>query len=194
MGLLAVKLLITVCDKSLTKPECQKNANVLSYIRGQVASIEPHLIDLFETDAREFDQVVALRVARDRAKTTQERASLSRESNELLEKATNNAFAITELCLKLLDHGVVVFESGWHAVRGDSGAAISAAIAGVLSGVFIANLNIKTLKGRKYAADHIVRCSAIYQELKEKQSKAFACVTSLNSEALASIQLPLEVT
>jgi hypothetical protein len=96
--------------------------------------------------------------------------------------------------MKLIDHGVVVFDSGWHAVRGDSGAAISAAIAGVLSGIFIANLNIKTLNRRKYAADNLHRCDKLYKELAAKQTTAFACVTSLNAEALTSIQLELERT
>jgi formiminotetrahydrofolate cyclodeaminase len=193
MGLLAVKLLITVCDKSATKPECKKDEKALLYIKQQIQEIEPKLVGLFEKDAREFDEVVAIRVARDRAKTTPEKASLSREANELLETATDNAFEIIDECMKLVDHGVIIFETGWHAVRGDSGAGLSAAIAGVLSGIFIANLNVKTLKGRKYASENLTRCSDLYRKLETKQAKAFSCVTSLNAEALASIQLELEV-
>lgn len=194
MGLLAAKLLITVCDKSITKPECKGNEKALLYIKEQVQAIEPRLIDLFEKDAKEFDEVVALRVARDLAKSPQDKAKLSRQSQELLETATDNAFHIIEQCMKLIDHGVIVFESGWHAVRGDSGAALSAAIAGVMSGIFIANLNIKTLKGRKYAVENLNRCDELYRELSAKQAKAFSCVTSLNAEAIASIQLELEGT
>jgi formiminotetrahydrofolate cyclodeaminase len=194
MGLLSVKLLVTVCDKSATKPECKKNDKVLAYIKQQVEAIEPKLIDLFEKDAREFDEVVALRVARDNATSAQEKSKLSRQAQELLEVATDNAFQVIELCMKLIDHGVVVFESGWHAVRGDSGAALSAAIAGVMSGIFIANLNIKTLKGRKYAADNLARCDELYRELATKQSKAYSCVTSLNAEAIASLQLEIDGT
>jgi len=194
MGLLSAKLLVTVCDKSASKPECKSNEKVLSYIKEQVQAIEPRLVELFEKDAREFDEVVTLRIARDKADSAQEKSKLSRQSQELLETATDNAFHIIEQCMKLIDHGVVVFESGWHAVRGDSGAALSAAIAGVMSGIFIANLNIKTLKGRKYAVDNLHRCDDLYQELSAKQAKAFSCVTSLNAEAIASIQLELDGT
>jgi len=194
MGLLAVKLLVTVCDKSTSKPECKSNEKVMTYIKEQVQAIEPRLIDLFEKDARDFDEVVTLRIARDKAESPQDKSKLSRQAQELLEAATDNAFQIIEQCMKLIDHGVVVFESGWHAVRGDSGAALSAAIAGVLSGIFIANLNIKTLKGRKYAADNLNRCDELYKELVAKQTKAFSCVTSLNAEAIASIQLELDGT
>lgn len=194
MGLLAAKLLITVCDKSLTKQECREHEKVLTYIKDQVHAIEPRLMDLFEKDAKEFDEVVALRVARDLAELPVDKSRLSRQSQELLEVATDNAFLVIEQCMKLIDHGVVIFEAGWHAVRGDSGAALSAAIAGVLSGIFIANLNIKTLKGRKYAADNVHRCDELYKELAAKQEKAFSCVTSLNAEAIASIQLVLDGT
>lgn len=194
MGLLAAKLLVTVCDKSVQKQECKANHKVLSYIKQQVEAIEPRLVELFEKDAREFEEVVALRVARDGAQSPHERAKFSRQSQELLETATENAFHIIDFCLKLIDHGVVVFRSGWHAVRGDSGAAISAAIAGVMSGIFIANLNLKTLRGRKYANENIDRCDRIYKELEAKQTEAFSCVTSLNAEALASIQLEIEET
>lgn len=192
MGLLAAKLLNTVCDKSLTKAECRSNGRVLEYIKEQVHAVEPRLIELFEKDAREFDEVVALRIARDQAESVQDKSKLSRQSQELLETATENAFHIIELCMKLIDHGVVVFESGWRAIRGDSGAALSAAIAGVMSGIFIANLNIKTLKGRKYAAENVNRCDELYKELSAKQARAFACVTSLNAEAIASIQVDLD--
>lgn len=193
MGLLSAKLLVTVCDKSSTKPECAANERALAYIKEQVLAIEPKLIELFEKDAREFEEVVVLRVARDQAASAQDKTRLSRRSQELLETATDNAFQIIEQCMKLIDNGVIVFESGWHAVRGDSGAALSAAIAGVMSGIFIANLNIKTLKGRKYASENVERCDSLYRELEAKQAKAFGCVTSLNAEAIAAIQLELPV-
>jgi formiminotetrahydrofolate cyclodeaminase len=191
MGMLAVKLLVTVCDKSATKAECRSNEKFLSYAKEQVSAIEPLLVELFEKDAKEFDNVVALRIARDQAESAQEKAKLSRQSQDLLEVATDNAFEIADLCMKLVDHGVVVFESGWHAIRGDAGAAISSAIAGVTSGIFIANLNVKTLKGRKYATDNVGRCDAIYRELLAKQAKALSCITSLNAEAIAAVQLEL---
>lgn len=194
MGLLSAKLLVTVCEKSLSKPECKKNENAIDYIKDQLLIIEPRLIELFEKDAKEFDKVVALRIARDKADLPQDKSKLSRQSQELLETATDNAFHIADHCMKLIDHGVIVFESGWHAVRGDSGAALSVAIAGVMSSMFIINLNIKTLKGRKYAADNLNRYDEIYRELTAKQAKAFSCVTSLNAEAIAAIQLELDVT
>ncbi|MEQ1526295.1 MAG: cyclodeaminase/cyclohydrolase family protein [Gallionella sp.] len=190
MGLLSCRLIITVCTKSLEKQELKKEHNNFVYVMNQASGvIYPKLTELFEKDARDFDEVVRLRILRDKATNTNTKSQFSRQANDLLETATNNSFEIIEQCFKLVDHGIVVFSSGWHAVRGDSGAAISAGIAGVTSGIFIANLNLKMLKDRKFAAEKIARCDELYKELTYKQMRAFECVTSLNSEAISAIQL-----
>ncbi|MCA8115568.1 cyclodeaminase/cyclohydrolase family protein [Burkholderia cepacia] len=195
MGLLACKLIVTVCRKSAEKPVCQKHWPALEYIQDQIQTqFEPTLRTLFEKDAREFDQVVALRRARDQAETAHDKSAYSRESNSLLEEATENAFKIADICMRLIDHGITVFENGWPSVRGDSGAAISVAVSGVMSGIFIANLNIKSLKGRRYATANVGRCAELHAELGKKQTRAFGCILSLNAEALAAVQLDLIAT
>ncbi|RFC37292.1 MAG: Formiminotetrahydrofolate cyclodeaminase [Candidatus Nitrotoga sp. SPKER] len=192
MGLLSCRLIITVCVKSLEKQELKKDHNSFSYVMSQASDvIYPKLHDLFEKDAKDFDEVVRLRMERDKATNINTKSQLSRQANDLLETTTSNSFEIIDQCFKLVDHGIVVFGSGWHAVRGDSGAAISAGIAGVTSGIFIANLNLKTLKDRKFAGEKIARCEELYKELTHKQTRAFECVTSLNSEAISAIQLEL---
>ncbi|MGF6766063.1 formiminotetrahydrofolate cyclodeaminase [Paraburkholderia sp. GAS33] len=199
MGLLAVKLIRTVCLKSLEKKPDRELEVILRHILEQLADTESALVAIFEKDAREFDEIVRLRIARDAADNADERSTLQRRANDLLETATDNTFQIIDLCLPLINHGVTVFQHGWKAVRGDSGAAISGAIAAVTSGLFIVNLNIKSLKDRNYAKDNIGRCTEQFAELQRKQVTAFSCVTSLNVEALTSLgdgaldpqQLPL---
>jgi formiminotetrahydrofolate cyclodeaminase len=194
MGLLSAKLILTVCSISKNKPECKKDEAVFELIISKISNeIEPRLRQLFESDASDFDRVVALRRLRDQATSSKEKADFSRESNELLEKATDCAFEITELCMRLIDHGIIVFDNGWHAVRGDSGAAISAAVSGVMSGIFIISLNLKTLRGRKYSRDKIGKCNELYVSMQSKQAVAFKCVTSINAEAISAVQLELAV-
>lgn len=190
MGLLSAKLILTVCSKSTEKPECKKEEKIFEYISQQIRSeIEPKLQQLFEKDAHDFDRVVELRRLRDQTTNAQEKSAYSRESNDLLERATDYAFEVTELCMKLIDHGIVIFDNGWHAVRGDSGAAISSAISGVMSGIFIISLNLKSLKERKYAHNKLQKCSDLYESLKSKQTSALKCVTSINNEAITAVQL-----
>lgn len=194
MGLLSAKLILTVCSISKNKTECKKDHAAFDIISSKIRDdIEPRLRQLFESDAKIFDRVVALRRLRDQAVSSKEKSDYSRESNELLETATDCAFEITELCMRLIDHGTITFENGWHAVRGDSGAAISAAVSGVMSGIFIISLNLKTLKDRKYSHDKIEKCNELYTLLQSKQATAFKCVTSINAEAITAIQLELGV-
>ncbi|GJH30911.1 cyclodeaminase/cyclohydrolase family protein [Caballeronia novacaledonica] len=198
-GLLAVKLIRTVCLKSLEKTTDREIIASLGHILKQLEATEPALVSLFEKDAREFHEIVRLRMERDAVRNPDERSVLARRANELLETATDNTFEIVDLCLPLINHGVTVFEYGWKAVRGDSGAAISGAIAAVTSGLFIVNLNIKGLKGRNYAMNNINRCAQQSADLQLKHSTALGCLASLNFEAVTSVdeqasesvQLPL---
>ncbi|MFP3506162.1 cyclodeaminase/cyclohydrolase family protein [Burkholderia sp. SIMBA_062] len=199
MGLLAIKLIRTVCLKSLEKVLDRLKETTLRHILDELAATEGTLRALFEKDATEFAEIVQLRMERDRATDPDLRATLQRRANDQLEVATDNTFEIIDSCMPLITHGVTVFQNGWKAVRGDSGAAISAAIAAITSGLFIANLNIKGLKERNYAKDKIGRCTELLALLQERQEIALSCVTSLNSEALDSLavegsvalQLPL---
>jgi formiminotetrahydrofolate cyclodeaminase len=198
MGLLAVKLISTVCLKSLEKESCRPAEATLRHLRDRMAEIDPLLRALFEKDAREFEELIQLIGERDRAAPEAKKA-LSRQVKSRLEVATDNVFQIIDLCLPLIDQGVIVFNNGWGTVRGDSGAAISAAIAAVTSGLFIVNLNVKWLRGRKYARENIDRCTTLLETLQQKQIAAHACIASLNAEALTSLavaarddsQLPL---
>ena len=189
LGLLASKMIITVCDISRRKNECSKFHKEFSFVSTKVQEeIEPKLRDLFEKDARDFDKVVKLRVSRDKSVTASERSKFSRESLDLLQVATDYTFEVAEASLTLMEYGVTIFEHGWHAIRGDSGVAISAAMSGVMSSIFIINLNLKTLRRRNYSKENLGRVRSLQSRLEELQTKAFSCVTEISAESLESIQ------
>jgi len=60
MGLLAVKLIRTVCLKSLEKKPDRELEVILRHILEQLADTESALVAIFEKDAREFDEIVRL--------------------------------------------------------------------------------------------------------------------------------------
>lgn len=193
LSLLSAKMINTVCEISLKKPECEASKKEFEFIvRTIKEEIEPRLKDLFESDAKDFEKVVALRVKRDQAEHSSEKAKYTKEALDLLETATNYTFEVGEISIRLMGFGVVMFEKGWHAIRGDSGVSISAAMSGVMSSIFIANLNLKTLKKRKYAKENVARCQNLQDTLSRLQTQAFSCVTTISSESISSIQLELE--
>lgn len=192
LSLLSSKMIVTVCDISLRKDECSKTYKEFEFIAKTVHdSIEPRLKELFELDASDFEKVVELRVARDKSTDTNEKSKLSRDSLDLLQVATDYTFEVAEISLRLMEFGVTMFDNGWHAIRGDSGVAISAAMSGVMSSIFIINLNLKTLKRRKYATENIKKCTELLKKLEVLQTRAFSCVISISSESIESIQLEL---
>lgn len=192
MGLLSCRLIRTVAIKTLEKEDCREQWNLFRLINEQLESeIEPKLKELFESDAADFEKVVDLRKLADQEPDPKLKARYNRQSNDILEIATNYVFETSDLCLKLIDHGIAAFENGWHAVRGDSGASVSVAISGVMSGIFIVNLNLKRLKRRQYSKNNLGRCQQLTRDMQVKQTRAFECITSIGSETLDAIQLTL---
>ncbi|MEZ0185658.1 MAG: cyclodeaminase/cyclohydrolase family protein [Candidatus Reddybacter sp.] len=192
LSILSAKMIATVCKISSNKDECVRSHKDFGFISKQIEEkIEPRLRELFEVDARDFERVVELRVKRDKSSNPTEKSILSREALDLLQIATDYTFEVADLSFLLMEYGVTMFEHGWHAIRGDSGVSISAAMSGVMSSIFIINLNLKTLKRRNYASENLQRLQDVQKKLEELQARAFSCVTSISSESLESIQLEL---
>lgn len=191
MGLLAAKLIITVCSKSLEKTDSKEGRKHFEYIREQCQTHYDDLRNLFEKDARDFRKVIEFKKARDVSTSAEEKTKLQRQANDLLETTTDYVLSIIDKCRLLAEHGLTVFERGWKYVRGDSGAAISASIGGIMSGIFILSLNLKLLKERQYAKDKTSKPQELYELVEKLQARAFGQVTSLSAEAIEAIQLEL---
>ncbi|WP_185969145.1 cyclodeaminase/cyclohydrolase family protein [Aliiglaciecola sp. M165] len=212
MGILSGKLIITVCSLSLKKAEQEKlgidngsiKSNQLKFIpfENQLRfiiddiknNIEPQLKFLFEEDSKEFEKVVELRKQRVQAENDGNKALQSKYNKESLDKlqqVTDFVFKISEQCFKLIEHGNFIFDKAYTAVRGDSGAAISAAIAGVTSSIFIINLNLVSLNRRKWSKEKKQACDEMYEMLQKKQLEAFSRVGALSSEVVETMQFEI---
>ncbi len=209
MGILSGKLVTTVCSLSLDKAQNERKVadegkqavdsaryvpyeNEYKYVKEDISqSIEPKLKRLFEDDAKRFEEVVRLRKEAIRVGLLGDKnakSELDSKSKDILEEVTQFVFEMAEQSFKLISHGNFVFDRGYSAVRGDSGAAISAAIAAVTSCIFIINLNLKVLSRRKFAKEKKLECDDLYARLQRVQYQSFTRVGALGSEALKSIQ------
>lgn len=213
MGILSGKLIITVCRISIKKTLQEKRAidngviksNQLKYIPFENQfqfiiddiknNIEPDLKHLFEEDSKEFEQVVELRKKRIQAEVDSNKELQSKYNKESLDKlqhVTEFVFRISDQCFKLIEHGNFIFDKAYTAVRGDSGAAISAAIAGVTSSIFIINLNLVSLSRRNWSKEKKKTCDEMYDKLQRMQLEAFTRVGALRSEVVETMQLDIE--
>ena len=190
MGVHSAKLIITVGKLSLRKPEYQKDYSKIEYINQRIEQdIEPELRKLFEEDATIFDEVIKLRVARDQESDPKEKRRLADKANEKLRVATDIPIRICELCIRLIDHGIAMFDMGFQAARGDSGAAVSSAVAGAMSGIFVVSLNLRSFKQSEWAQAKRKRVEELQRELEAKQLAAFGRVSKLKEEDVEAMSL-----
>lgn len=188
MGLLAAQLTLTVCRIS-TEGGQAGSADLRYLAREMETTFLPSLRDLFQRDADLFDEVIEARRNRERAKGDREKRQWNEKSLELLRQATELVLEVADLCSLLIDHGMLIFDQGAKKVRGDSGAAISAAIAAVSTSIFVANLNLRSFRGGQWAQVVRGRLDSLTEEITARQSLAFKRVASLQLETFSDDQL-----
>jgi formiminotetrahydrofolate cyclodeaminase len=192
MGLLSAKLVVTVASLSLQRLAYRKDHAKIQFVMDSVEQqLEPRLKELFEHDAVVFDQVIKSRMARDNDIDEKEKRRLAHMALEKLKEATDIPFDICGICFRLIDHGIAMFDMGFKAARGDTGAAISAAVAGAMASIFVINLNLRSFRGSEWAKERRKRCDELHEVLESKQLAAFKRVMTLREEDVASISLPL---
>lgn len=193
MGILSAKLIITVGKLSLKKDEYRDDHSKIQYINDRIEKdIEPELKKLFDKDAKIFDEVIKLRVARDKATDKNEKKRLGEQANTKLRVATDIPIRICELSLRLIDHGTAMFDMGFKAARGDSGAAVSSAVAGAMSAIFVVSLNLRSFKQSEWAQSKRKRVAELEKELEKKQLDAFGRVSQLKEEDVETMSFDLE--
>lgn len=193
MGILSAKLIITVGKLSLKKDEYRDDHSKIQYINDRIEEdIEPELKKLFDEDASIFDEVIKLRVARDKATDKNEKKRLGEQANNKLRVATDIPIRICELALRLIDHGTAMFDMGFKAARGDSGAAVSSAVAGAMSAIFVVSLNLRSFKKSEWAQSKRKRVAELEKELEKKQLDAFGRVSQLKEEDVEAMSFDLD--
>lgn len=193
MGLLSCRLIQTVAALSLDRPAYRQDHPKIELLSSTIRDKkEPSLRSLFQKDAEAFDRVFKARVARDEApKDSPERRRYAEQALDHLREATAIPFEIADGCVSLIDDGVAIFDMGYKAARGDTGAAIAAAVAGAMASVFVINLNLRSFRGSDWAQEQRTRCDSLHDLLTRKQLEAFERVMTLREEDMTSVGLNL---
>jgi formiminotetrahydrofolate cyclodeaminase len=193
MGILAGKLILTVCKMTLARETPKKNRRKIEFVVEQITqTIEPILTESFQKDSETFDRVIDCRRRRDKAPLLLEKKRIRKDELFHLRTATEIPIKIGRCCLSLVDHGIFVFDHGFQPARGDSGAAISCAIAGASSAAFVIGLNLKSFKQlSKWKLEANSRCENLITQLQKKQAVAFGKITQLHEEEIKSMEFDL---
>lgn len=184
LSLVACKLLQTVIE--LTNGR-EKYAGVSQQLtlsnRDLLADVEPSLNDAFQRDSEQFDRVIQTRVARNREKNEKVRKKLREKHLRELRKATELPLQIIRDSLTVAEHGFTVFDLGFQAARGDSGVAISAALAGASGALSVVYLNLTYFNEGEWARKIRAEAEDLSQSIQDLQLQLFNRLEKLRQES-----------
>lgn len=186
-GLIAANLMYTVGQLTLKKPAYEKyHVEVADICEDICTKLIPTLTSLFQEDAEAFDVVYKARVAR-RDAVEEEKERLRLIGLEKQKLATAIPFKIADACAKLVDHATRLFDVGFTSARGDTGVALGTAVAGVLSAVYVINLNLIPYKGNYWAQQRRLECDRLQKTVMDTYEAAIARLDSLRAEDVDAV-------
>ena len=148
-GMLSAQLAKTVITLTLDDKRIENYQEYVLELKDMLEVIDeellPQLEILFCKDSVQFHEVIDLRVRRNSAESIVEKSKFSLEAKEQLKLSIEIPVEIALLCIRLGDISSFIFKNGWSSVRGDSGVALSGAIAGVEGALAIIDLNFISL-------------------------------------------------
>jgi formiminotetrahydrofolate cyclodeaminase len=185
LGLVACKLVQTVVTLSAGREHYQGVEAQLTLANQDILDgIEPVLRSALQEDSEQFDKVITARRARDDEQDKSRKRNLADAALAELRTATEIPIRIAETCLHLADKAIVVFDLGFKAARGDSGVAISAAIAGASGAISIIYLNLTSFKGGEWAVQTRKKADELAARIAQLQSQLIERIERLQAEAI----------
>ena len=147
-----------------------------------LGDIEPALKSAIQEDSEQFDRVIQARLLRDREKDTVKKRQLSEKALNELRIATEIPIRIAETCLALAEKAMLVFDLGYKAARGDSGVAISAAIAAASGCVSI--IYLTSFRGGEWAVRTREKADELSRRTQDLQIQLVERIGHLQQEVI----------
>jgi formiminotetrahydrofolate cyclodeaminase len=193
LGLVACKLIQTVVTLSAGRDQYQGVEAQLTLANQDILDgIEPVLLAAMQEDSEQFDRVIALRNQRNAETDKVKKRQLAEQALSELRAATEIPIRIAETCLHLADRAMLVFDLGFKAARGDSGVAISSALAGSTGAISIIYLNLTSFKGSEWAVHTRKKADELSEHAQQLQAGLLDRILRLQKEVLDREQPPNE--
>jgi len=185
LGLVACKLIQTVVTLSAGRDKYQGVEAQLTLANQDILDgIEPVLLMAMQEDSDQFDRVIAMRNQRDAEMDKLKKRQFAEQALHELRAATEIPIRIAETCLHLADRATLVFDLGFKAARGDSGVAISSALAGATGAISIIYLNLTSFKGSDWAVHTRKKADELSQRAQQLQASLLERILRLQKEAV----------
>lgn len=192
-GLMAIELMKTVVQLSLSKPEYEKYKTEFGLILNRLThDSKPDFTTYFNNDIQVFHKVSYHRRLRDIADTDEKRTEHKNLAKEKLREATDIPLDICEKSLDLLPIAFTIFDNGFKGARGDSGVAVSNLLSAAQGALFVVFLNLRTFQKSKWKDDKMQRAVDLATRFTKLQKEAYSRVVILYNENTDSQQLTLD--
>ncbi len=186
LGLVACKLIQTVVTLSAGRDEYQGIVPQLTLANQDILQgLEPVLVKAIQDDADQFDRVIKARRLRDKTTDKAERKQLAERALEQLRLATDIPIEIARVCLQVAEKGFIMFDLGFRSARGDSGVAVSSALAGASGALSVVYLNLTSFKGSEWAVRTRKIADELFQQSQALQIRLFERIELLRAQVLA---------
>jgi len=185
VGLVSCKLVQTVISLSHGREQYQGVEDQLTLVNQDIlGDIEPTLKSAIQEDSEQFDRVFQARVLRDNETDALKKKQLSEKALNELRIATEIPIRIAETCLALAEKAKLVFDLGFKSARGDSGVAISAALAAASGCVSIIYLNLTSFRGGEWAVRTREKADELSQRTQNLQIQLVERIGHLQREVM----------
>ena len=183
--MLACQLCLAVITRTQKKENYSKIWSRVDRIESLIRTLYPVLRDACHRDCEEFDKVIAKRLERKmEAEGSPRHKQLSDEVRNRLRPATKTPLEVCETCLEVCDYAISLFDVGFKAAIGDSGAAASIALSGAESALYVCYLNLKDLRGDEQADSIFEKCDQLRRDLELFKGELSIRMTLLRDEGV----------
>ena len=194
-GLIASQLLRTVLTITLRNNDYAHVHDELEPLRSEIeADIEPLLANLFEEDSVFFAAARRARQAWKNAKTEPQQDQIRLRDTYLAEarECTESPMEMARQCLRLCEIGKIVVDRASKFVRGDSNAALNAAIAGAGGAISIVELNLRDFPNDEWAEGVRIDVDTMRRDWLAASASASKRVASLREEETQKADVALQ--
>lgn len=187
LGLVSCKLVQTVVTLSNGRDAYKGVKEQLTLANQNITQdIEPFLVQAFQEDSALFDRVITARRLREATQpNTPERKAASDKALEELRKATELPLEIANRSLELAEAALTVFQLGFKSARGDSGVAVSAALASANGALAIVLLNLTSFRGGAWAVEKRKAAETLQVKIDDLHRRFFKSLSDLHQEVIS---------
>lgn len=192
-GLLACKLIASVLDASLKKPEISPRHDLIAGLLSRVRhEYEPFFVRSFDQSVAASRELLVKRAELDVTADPKDRRRARDLVSQAQKPVAEVSVGVAEHCADLARLGLKAYDLSHEAYKGDAGAAVSAALAGLSTSLFVCYFSLSKRSG-DWATGQRQKCASVASLYSELQVELFNKVIQIKRESDPDYQISMDL-